>query len=185
MAADLPVWNPSFDVTPGDLIHGIITERGLVPRAADAAPAAAPAAAAPAAAAASSGGSGGGENGIKPFAGATARCGVFGVREWLQGLGLWAPPATAAAAAAGGGGAASGAVFEAFDAEGVRAYVAARPALAARVGPPSTAPDWAVREVGDGNINFVCEWRGWGEGCACVWVGEGGACGWETPCLCL
>lgn len=32
VAADIPVWNPSFDVTPATLIEGIITERGLVPR---------------------------------------------------------------------------------------------------------------------------------------------------------
>ena len=32
VAADLPVWNPSFDVTPATLIEGIITERGMVPR---------------------------------------------------------------------------------------------------------------------------------------------------------
>jgi len=30
VAADLPVWNPSFDVTPGGLIAGIITEKGVV-----------------------------------------------------------------------------------------------------------------------------------------------------------
>ena len=32
VAADLPVWNPSFDVTPATLIEGIITERGMVSR---------------------------------------------------------------------------------------------------------------------------------------------------------
>ena len=26
------VWNPCFDVTPGELIEGIITEAGVVPR---------------------------------------------------------------------------------------------------------------------------------------------------------
>jgi methylthioribose-1-phosphate isomerase len=26
------VWNPCFDVTPGTLIEGIITEEGVVPR---------------------------------------------------------------------------------------------------------------------------------------------------------
>ncbi len=26
------MWNPSFDVTPGRLITGIITERGMVPK---------------------------------------------------------------------------------------------------------------------------------------------------------
>lgn len=33
--------------------------------------------------------------------------------------------------------------------------MAARPHLAARVGPVDTAPSWAVQEVSDGNINFV------------------------------
>ena len=33
VAADLPVWNPSFDVTPATLIEGIITEKGMAPRA--------------------------------------------------------------------------------------------------------------------------------------------------------
>lgn len=28
----LQVWNPCFDVTPGTLIEGIITEEGVVPR---------------------------------------------------------------------------------------------------------------------------------------------------------
>lgn len=32
VAAELPVWNPSFDVTPATLIEGIITERGMAPR---------------------------------------------------------------------------------------------------------------------------------------------------------
>ena len=33
--AQLQVWNPSFDVTPADLIAGIITEEGMVPKAAN------------------------------------------------------------------------------------------------------------------------------------------------------
>lgn len=28
----MQVWNPSFDVTPADLIAGIITEKGMVPK---------------------------------------------------------------------------------------------------------------------------------------------------------
>lgn len=28
--AGVPVWNPAFDVTPAELIHGIITERGIL-----------------------------------------------------------------------------------------------------------------------------------------------------------
>lgn len=30
--AFVQVWNPCFDVTPGSLIEGIITEEGVVPR---------------------------------------------------------------------------------------------------------------------------------------------------------
>lgn len=32
VATFLQVWNPSFDVTPAELIEGIITEKGLVPK---------------------------------------------------------------------------------------------------------------------------------------------------------
>ena len=28
--ADVPVWNPAFDVTPHSLLTGIITERGVL-----------------------------------------------------------------------------------------------------------------------------------------------------------
>ncbi|PNG99051.1 Methylthioribose-1-phosphate isomerase, partial [Tetrabaena socialis] len=31
-AEGVGVWNPSFDVAPGSLIEGIITEQGLVPK---------------------------------------------------------------------------------------------------------------------------------------------------------
>ena len=67
VAADgIGVWNPSFDVTPGCLIAGIITEKGVVPKTSNgtfevgkfvaaATGAAAPAAAAPAAAAPAAG----------------------------------------------------------------------------------------------------------------------------------
>jgi len=33
VAAEIGVWNPSFDVTPAALLEGIITEQGMVPRA--------------------------------------------------------------------------------------------------------------------------------------------------------
>ena len=32
VAAEIDVWNPSFDVTPARLLEGVITEQGLVPR---------------------------------------------------------------------------------------------------------------------------------------------------------
>ncbi|KAL4857971.1 Methylthioribose kinase 1 [Chlorella vulgaris] len=124
VAADIPVWNPSFDVTPATLIEGIITERGLVPRAAGSA------------------------------------SNSFAVRSWL---------AVAAAARDGGeqatNGPAAAAVqtkalathpgFQALDCEGIKAYVAARPQLAKHVGSPDSSGSWQVREIGDGNINFV------------------------------
>ncbi|EFN58562.1 hypothetical protein CHLNCDRAFT_140697 [Chlorella variabilis] len=125
VAADIPVWNPSFDVTPAELIEGLITERGLVPR-------------------------------------ALAASGGFAVRSWL---------AAAAAANGVGGAAANGGVsgaaapparplatqpgYQALDCGTVVEYVAARPQLAKHVGRPDTKNSWQVREVGDGNLNFV------------------------------
>ncbi|KAK2080371.1 hypothetical protein QBZ16_000224 [Prototheca wickerhamii] len=43
----------------------------------------------------------------------------------------------------------------ALDVESVRRYVQSRPELCRLVGDPASAADWDVREVGDGNINFV------------------------------
>lgn len=60
------------------------------------------------------------------------------------------PAATAAAAAVS-----APAGFTALSVDTVAAYVAARPALAARVGPVDTLPQWTAAEIGDGNINFV------------------------------
>lgn len=34
-APGIGVWNPSFDVTPGELIDGIITELGVIQKGAD------------------------------------------------------------------------------------------------------------------------------------------------------
>lgn len=44
---------------------------------------------------------------------------------------------------------------QALDAAGVVAFLAARPKLAVRVGPSGSEASWTVKEVGDGNINFV------------------------------
>lgn len=43
----------------------------------------------------------------------------------------------------------------ALDVPGVIAFVAARPQLAAHVGPAGSEGEWSVKEVGDGNLNFV------------------------------
>ena len=32
---DMPCWNPAFDVTPSELITGIITEKGMIERGED------------------------------------------------------------------------------------------------------------------------------------------------------
>jgi 5-methylthioribose kinase len=118
-AAGVDVWNPAFDVTPARLLEGIITERGLVPRAAG---------------------------------------GAFDVRGWLAaaevGDAVDAAPAAAAAAAAPAPLPTAPGYCQ-LDAAGARAYVAARPALAARVGPPAGAAAWSVEEVSDGNLNYV------------------------------
>jgi 5-methylthioribose kinase len=133
VAADgVGVWNPCFDVVPGSLVEGIVTERGVVPRDPD------------------------GEG--------------HGVRPFMRALGLWAPAAAgdggAAANGNGGGGAAAPAGAEEggeagsvlgrpLGPDGVRAYVAARPGLAAHVGPPESSASWDVDVRTDGNINFV------------------------------
>lgn len=43
----------------------------------------------------------------------------------------------------------------ALDAAGVVAFLAGRPQLAKHVGPAGSEGSWDVKEVGDGNINFV------------------------------
>ena len=105
-AAGVGVWNPSFDVTPADLITGgIITEKGMVGRRGD---------------------------------------GAYDVAAFVA-----APVAPGGAAAAPPPSAAP------LTADDARAYVAARPDLAARVGPPASAREWAVVERSDGNLNWV------------------------------
>jgi 5-methylthioribose kinase len=123
VAAEIDAWNPSFDVTPARLIEGIVTERGLVPK-----------------------------------AGAGA---AFGVRAWMQELGLL--PHQPASGGDGDGAAVAAAPpppptvpgFVALDVAGVKDYVAARPQLAKHVGSAESAGAWEVQEVGDGNLNFV------------------------------
>jgi 5-methylthioribose kinase len=135
VAADgIGIWNPCFDVVPGKLVEGIVTEQGLVPRDHD--------------------------------------TGGHAVRQFMAALGLWAPKKAVAATAnstgakgatvctpagveegdAAGGGSVVG---RPLGQDGVRAYVAARPHLAEKVGPPASAGSWSVDVRADGNINFV------------------------------
>lgn len=53
------------------------------------------------------------------------------------------------------GSSSSSSSVSALDSAGVVSFLSARPDLAARVGPPSSESSWTVKEVGDGNINFV------------------------------
>lgn len=155
VAAEVEVWNPSFDVTPAALLEGILTERGLVPR-----------------------------------AGGPSR-GPFAVRPWLVQLGLIQDAQQRAAADSGGATAPQPPLpaapgFEQLDGEKVKAYVGARPHLARHLGDASSASDWDVEEVGDGNLNFVFILRGPG-GALCLkqappyvrCVGEGWPLGQE------
>ena len=134
-AEGVRVWNPSFDVTPADLITGgIITEKGMVPRRAGTDSSFAVAAFVA-------------EHATGPAAEAAQRR----IREEAGGEGgdPAAPPPSG-----------SPSDFERLDCASVAEFVAARPALAALVGDPARVSEWEVREVGDGNINFVFVVRG-------------------------
>ena len=107
VAADgIGIWNPGFDVTPAALISGIITEAGVLRRAAS---------------------------------------GVFDIAAACAAA--QAPAKLLAPAAETPTGA--------LDVAGVVRYCASQPALAKRLGGAASAPAWDVREIGDGNINFV------------------------------
>lgn len=45
--------------------------------------------------------------------------------------------------------------LQALTEESLKTYLCKRPELAKRVGPLASKDSWSVREVGDGNINFV------------------------------
>ena len=142
VAADgVGVWNPCFDVVPGKLVEAVVTERGVVPR--------------------------------------DPEDGSHAVRAFMEAHGLYVPPAAAAngngdgaagaeeagpernGSAIGGGRAPSRLpVGRPLGEDGVRAYIAARPDLAARVGPPGSEREWSVEVRADGNINFVYLVRG-------------------------
>ena len=128
VAAEIPVWNPSFDVTPAALIEGIITERGLVPRQQPAAGAAAAGAAAAGAAGSNgSGGSGGGS---------------FAVRSWLAAAANGSNGKQAAAAAPVAPPLPTLPGFRALDCSSIVDYLAGRPELAKHVGSPDSKASW-------------------------------------------
>eukprot|EP00879_Flechtneria_rotunda_P017191 GHRR01018005.1.p1 GENE.GHRR01018005.1~~GHRR01018005.1.p1 ORF type:complete len:612 (+),score=268.65 GHRR01018005.1:221-1837(+) len=115
----IKVWNPCFDVTPGTLIEGIITEKGVVPRDA-----------------------GTGRHQVAKFIAAQQQQQVNGHAE-------------AANSSNGCSKSNNSSSVLALDAAGVVSFLASRPDLAARVGPAGSESSWTVKEVGDGNINFV------------------------------
>lgn len=143
-AKGVRVWNPSFDVTPADLITGgIITEKGMVPRRRK-----------------KKGINGGEEEETELFdvaafvaehaTGPAAEAARKKIAEEEKNN---PPPLPSSSPSPSSS-------FEQLDCASVARYVAARPALAALVGDPSRISEWDVKEVGDGNINFVFVVRG-------------------------
>ena len=133
-ARGVKVWNPSFDVTPADLITGgIITEKGMVPRRRR---------------------KGKGEGDEEEV--------FFDVAAFVaqHATGPAAEAARRKIEAESKDPSSSSSDFEQLDCASVAEYVASRPALAALVGDPSKVREWDVKEVGDGNINFVFIVRG-------------------------
>lgn len=139
VAADgIGIWNPCFDVVPGNLVEGIITEKGLVPRDPK------------------------GAHAVRAFMSAL---GLWSPEAAAANSGssksVAAAPEGAAAAHHGSERPADKdekgqyVVGRPLGEEGVREYVAARPSLAVHVGPPESAPSWNVEVRADGNINFV------------------------------
>ncbi|GBG77364.1 hypothetical protein CBR_g23696 [Chara braunii] len=136
----IDVWNPAFDVTPAQFIAAILTDKGVIRK----------------------------PRGLH----------VFDISYWLRGGGT-ARSATAVPSVALSPAAVRrlsnpsspqegspdddsahpdfhevGDEFEPLDGEGVRKYVGKYSELSSRVG-GDHPNEWTVREVGDGNINFV------------------------------
>ena len=116
----IATWNPAFDVTPGALIAGIITELGVLQPGP------------------------GGDYDLD--AAVRARGGRVGAIMTAEGAATGESGGQRGAEEATGG-------PKALDLDGAASYIAARPELAAILG--AGKDDWSVKEVGDGNINFV------------------------------
>ena len=116
----IATWNPAFDVTPGALIAGIITELGVLQPGP------------------------GGDYDLN--AAVRARGGGVGAIMTAEGAATGESGGQRGAEEATGG-------PKALDLDGAASYIAARPELAAILG--AGKDDWSVKEVGDGNINFV------------------------------
>lgn len=119
MAADIAVWNPSFDVTPAQLIEGIITERGVVPKAAAGSTA---------------------SFDIRGWLDQTSTA--------ANGSSAAANGGTSAAADTAAKKLATLPGFQALNCDTVKDYVAARPQLAQHVGSPDTKGSWTGERGG-------------------------------------
>ena len=135
VAAEIDVWNPSFDVTPADLLEGIITEKGLVPRRLG------------------SSRSGrefdvrgwlGGSPQQNGGAGTHTAETITEIKTKTETSNKLEKP------------------FVLLNSETLKDYVAARPALASRIDDRATTitSDWDVTELSDGNLNHVYVIRG-------------------------
>eukprot|EP00889_Picochlorum_renovo_P000135 jgi/Picre1/27165/NNA_000134.t1 len=117
VAAELPVWNPSFDVTPAALIEGIITEKGMAPRVSG-----------------------------------------FQLRTWMLGQDASMHKVTSTEDSVDIGDLAGDTVavnFKEITPSDAKQYVSSRPHLSIHVGDVESRDEWEVREVGDGNLNYV------------------------------
>lgn len=117
VAAELPVWNPSFDVTPAALIEGIITEKGMAPRVSG-----------------------------------------FQLRTWMLGQDASMHKVTSTEDSVDIGDLAGDTMavnFKEITPSDAKQYVSSRPHLSIHVGDVESRDEWEVREVGDGNLNYV------------------------------
>eukprot|EP00270_Netrium_digitus_P009914 TRINITY_DN3048_c0_g1_i1.p1 TRINITY_DN3048_c0_g1~~TRINITY_DN3048_c0_g1_i1.p1 ORF type:complete len:799 (-),score=259.48 TRINITY_DN3048_c0_g1_i1:39-2378(-) len=120
------IWNPSFDVTPAKFISGIITDKGVITKV-----------------------DGNEAFDVAQFIGSKSDAKAGAAEEKSEEAatdGMQVDKTEREATPEG---------FYALSETSVVAYLLQRPELAARVGPAESASDWTVREVGDGNINFV------------------------------
>lgn len=147
MAAEVPVWNPSFDVTPAALITGIITEAGVISPSRPGGEYDVPAflaarrdkAGAGQAAAAENGHGRQAQSARDPEKGAVAAAEQPAKGTQARGVDSGDSRPTGAAAPQGSSPA------QPLGRQGVREFVSQRPELAVHVGEPSTAPEWDVR----------------------------------------
>ena len=145
VAAELPVWNPSFDVTPAAIIEGIVTELGVAWKTRP-----------------ESGGLGGGYH-LKKWLASNGGEGGGAEAVASQGQNLESEVSNEGLETRNG----VPADFSPLTNEAAIEYVATRPHLAIHVGPADSAADWSVDEIGDGYLNYVFVVKG-SHGAVCI-----------------